>query len=81
MGSESDRLEVVEALRKISNKESVEVIDVSDIENDDDLGLVQFDPLTEAQMPKVFDYVKPKQENKWRGGSRGKGGKTKWPRR
>lgn len=81
MGSESDRLEVVEALRKISNKESVEVIDYKAIENSGDIELVQFDPLTEAQMPKVFNYAKPKQENKWRGGSRGKGGKTKWPRR
>lgn len=81
IGSESDRLEVVSALRKISNNGSVEIIDVSDIENEDDLELVQFDPLTEAQIPKVFDYVKPKQINQWRGGSIGKGGKTKWPRR
>ncbi len=43
--------------------------------------VVQGEPLTEGQMPKVFNYAKPKQENKWRGGSRGKGGKTKWPRR
>ena len=31
---------------------------------------------------KACDYIEDEQvKNKWRGGSRGKGGKTKWPRR
>ncbi len=31
---------------------------------------------------KSCDYIEDEEvKNKWRGGSRGKGGKTKWPRR
>lgn len=56
-------------------------VKVSWVSNEGDIELIQCEPLTEGQMPRVFNYSKPKQENKWRGGSRGKGGKTKWPRR
>lgn len=81
IGGAADSLEVVRALRKISNKGGVEIVDYSEIENNGDLELAQSEPLTEVQMLKVFNYLKPKPNNQWRGGSRGKGVKTKWPRR
>ena len=56
-------------------------VKVSWVSNDGDIELTQYEPLTEGQIPKVFNYAKPKKENKWRGGSLGKGGKTKWQRR
>lgn len=44
--------------------------------------VIQGEPLTAGQMPKVTNPLSMEvSENKWRGGSRGKGGKTKWPRR
>lgn len=43
---------------------------------------VQNEPLTKAQMPTDYWGIgRPRPNNQWRGGSRGKGGKTKWPRR
>ena len=42
----------------------------------------QSEPLMPWQIPDLnCGYEKQKQDNGWRGGSRGKGGKTKWPRR
>ena len=43
--------------------------------------VVQGEPLTAGQMPRVAKDMVITSENEWRGGSRGKGGKTKWPRR
>ena len=38
--------------------------------------------LSDKKVIKAYDYIEDEQvKNKWRGGSRGKGGKTKWPRR
>lgn len=81
MGGAIDRLEVIGALRKVSNSERLEIIDASEIENNGNLELVQIEQYKEVQMPNDFNFSKPKQSNQWRGGSRGKGGKTKWPRR
>ena len=40
------------------------------------------EPTTKAQTPEQYwGMGKPKPDNQWRGGSRGKGGKTKWIRR
>ena len=44
-------------------------------------GIVQGEPLTAGQIPRVKKHAVAKSKNEWRGGSRGKGGKTKWPRR
>ena len=42
----------------------------------------QNEPLTKAQMPdQYWGMGRPRPDNNWRGGSKGKGGKTKWPRR
>ena len=41
--------------------------------------VVQGEPLTAGQMPRVAKEMILTNENEWRGGSRGKGGKTKWP--
>lgn len=81
MGSGIDRLEVIRALREISSEDNVEFVDAKDIENNGDIELVQFDSVTDLEIPKGFNYTRPKQNDQWRGGSRGKGGKTKWPRR
>ena len=43
--------------------------------------VVQCESLTEGQMPRPTKLLLATNENEWRGGSRGKGGKTKWPRR
>lgn len=43
--------------------------------------VIQGEPLTAGQMPRVAKDVVITSKNEWRGGSRGKGGKTKWPRR
>lgn len=43
-------------------------------------GAVQFDPCADGQLPRVRSYIDTV-KNEWRGGSRGKGGKIKWPRR
>lgn len=42
-------------------------------------GVVQGEPLIEGQIPRVSKGMILTNENEWRGGSRGKGGKTKWP--
>lgn len=81
MGGGIDRAEVVRALRNVSNSERLEIIDASEIENKDNLELVQLEQFKELQIEDAFNFSKPKQSNQWRGGSRGKGGKTKWPRR
>tara|TARA_R110002124_G_C8974544_1_gene515777 strand:+ start:29060 stop:29278 length:219 start_codon:yes stop_codon:yes gene_type:complete len=41
--------------------------------------VVQGEPLTQGQMPRLTKSLLELNENEWRGGSRGKGGKTKWP--
>jgi len=42
----------------------------------------QWEPLRESEIPKVKkNNINLFKGNSWRGGSRGKGGKTKWPRR
>lgn len=68
IGSGNDSAKVIKALEKIHGKN---VYDVT-LSNNEDI---------EPAQQKALDYVKPKQNNQWRGGSRGKGGKTKWPRR
>ena len=43
--------------------------------------VVQGEPLTQGQMPRLPKSLLANNENEWRGGSKKKGGKTKWPRR
>lgn len=43
-------------------------------------GVVQFYHCADGQLPRSRSYIDTS-KNEWRGGSRGKGGKTKWPRR
>lgn len=71
-GDQKSRREVMVALSKIHGGE---IIASGEWE-----GLQQGEPLIAEQMPK-FKVIKPKGDDSWRGGSRGKGGKTKWPRR
>jgi hypothetical protein len=69
-GDQSDRDSLLEAL--------AEIYSVTEV----DFDIVQGEPLTTGQMPKrKWGEGKPKRSNEWRGGSRGKGGKTRWPRR
>lgn len=44
-------------------------------------GIVHCESLTAVKIPRPSKASVITNKNEWRGGSRGKGGKTKWPRR